>query len=503
MVNKIIITGDIFRPTCHSNGHIEGSQNWNINNRYLLFKHLFKSITSLPVEKCYWDSEMSFDSSYFYQLLNYPIVSQSSWFSIYEKENLPQEAESYLLKFFQNAFIVGFELPPILCGFFIRNNISYISLIDYPIRFLDDTISGLSTNVEDIFTILKTYQIDAEGFYMHAALAKIRLSGANIIEKDSAVFFGQTAVDLSLYKDGKCLKVLDFEKEIIAIAKSHKKLYFKMHPYAEAVSEPLDSFMKAHNIELTTWNVYELLANENLKTAVAISSSVLEEAKYFDKDTVCLHAMPHRYASDNLSNDFDCSLNIPIGYDVLLPNFWLNIFKCIKLSKEVSFNNSLPFESNTFRYSTSAFWGYDKLYKPLVHLIHHNNPIRSDISRIKENCSCLSQNIDELRKINNSLSDEMNQLLEVGGALSHSLNELKEINDNLSIDMNRLKEDNNTLTVDIHEVKGIKDTVSLDIQRFNEIYLALNARFDEFENDCKKFYKRKLFPRLYSLLVRR
>ena len=89
------------------------------------------------------------------------------------------------------------------------------------------------------------------------------------------------------------MKVLDFEKEIIEIAKSHKKLYFKMHPYADPTSEPLDSFMKEHKIEVTTWNVYELLANENLKTAVAISSSVLEEAKYFDKDTICLHAMPH------------------------------------------------------------------------------------------------------------------------------------------------------------------------------------------------------------------
>lgn len=86
MINRIIITGDILRPTCHASGVIEGNQNKNINNRYLLFGHLFKAITGLPIEKCYWNSEESFDTPFFYQLLSCPLVDELSWFSIYKRE---------------------------------------------------------------------------------------------------------------------------------------------------------------------------------------------------------------------------------------------------------------------------------------------------------------------------------------------------------------------------------------------------------------------------------
>lgn len=394
----------MLRPNCHSDGTFSGDQNKNINNRYLIFQHLFASITRLPVEKCYWDPENSFDTPHFYELLNCPLVNELSWFSIYEKENLPEKADAYLLRTFQNAFVVGFEIPPILRNFFSRNNIPYVNLIDYPIRFLDDTLVGFSTNNSDIFNTARTYEAEEEGFYIHAALAKIKLQTHSIIENDSVVFFGQTPIDLSLHKEGKCLQILDFENEIINIAKNHKKVYFKMHPHGQT-SEALTSFIKNHNIEITSYNAYEILSNDNVKTVVSISSSILEEAKYFRKNSICLHKMPHKYTSKKTLESFNCLTHIPLGHDILLPNFWYNIFQCLHLTKENQFNNNLSFEPNTLRCSTAAFWGYDKLYKPSVclHNLFHpinieTNRLNIEINRLNIEINKLNSEVDEYKK---------------------------------------------------------------------------------------------------------
>lgn len=459
MINKIIITGDVLRPTCHLDGSMEGNQNWNINNRYLLFKHLFATITGLPVEMTYWNSAESFDTPLFYELLKCPLVNELSWFSIYERENLPEKAEQYLLKTFQNAFIIGFELPVILRKFFIRNEIGYINLIDYPIRFLDDTLVGLSTNHSDIFAVIKPYQCEEEGFYIHAALAKIKLHGSgNKIEKDSAVFFGQTSLDLSLYKEGNCLNVLDFEEEILAIAKSHKKFYFKLHPYAGPISGTLNDFITKHNIELISNNAYELLSNDKVKTVVSISSSVLEEAKYFGKNVICLHRMPHRYASRKANEHFDCFLHVPVGSAILLPSFWVNIFKCLHLVKEDNFNDQLSFEAHTFRFSIMGVWGYDKLYKPSAYLQTSLNSINNDIN--------------EMRTSNNV---ETNRLIETinGFKASHVI-----LNENINI---------------------LNDYIN----KLNKENRALNFELDVFRKFFKKIHNKNLLTRLYRLFKRR
>lgn len=424
MIKKIIITGDVLRPSCHENGVFAGNQDFNINNRYLLFSHLFKTITDLEVEKCYWNSKESFDTPYFYQLLNCPLENELSWFAVYNKENLSEIAENYLLKFFQNTFVIGFELPPILCNFFIKYNIPYVKLIDYPIRFLDDTIAGVSTNISDIFSVIKTFQMEEEGFYIHAGLAKIRLQGSNILEKGAAIFFGQTQFDASMYKDGKCLNVLDFKDEIETIAKNHKKLYFKKHPYAEPPNETLATFLDKLNVEYIEHNAYELLANENLMTVVSISSSVLEEAKYFQKNAICLYKLPYNYAKNNRDEKFNYSIHVPIGAYIFFPNFWLNIFKCLNLSKKNNFNDTLSFEANTCRFSITGFWGYDKLYKP-DRLI---NPVRHEYrTMIKD----FQNEINECQKLNHVLIGKINEINDMNSLLESKMEEMnKKIEEN-------------------------------------------------------------------------
>lgn len=528
MIKKIIITGDVLRPW-YPGGILEAHQNLNINNRYLLFRHLFKSITELEVGKCYWNSKESFDTPYFYQLLDCPLESELSWFSIFNKKDLPIEAENYLLNFFQNAFIVGFELSPMFTHFFNRHNIPYIKLIDYPVRFLDDTMAGLSTNNSDIFEVAKSYRLEEEGFYIHAALAKIRLQNANILEEDSAVFFGQTQIDLSLYKEGMCLNVLDFEKEIAAIAQNHKKLYFKRHPYATHPSEALSAFIKKYNIEYITNNAYEILANEKLKTVVSISSSVLEEAKYFQKNTICLHRMPHQYANKNLDK-FDSEIHLPIGAEILSPNLWLNIFNCLDLAKNNNFKDFLSYEANTFRFSTAAFWGYDRLYKPAlicadIHGVQViNNHFKNELNECKTHHSTLNEKHDimhscltEQTKVINQLEDELNEYKIHNSNLMADFNALKEINSYLSncicdinekydhlINSSRLEQTkvNNQLNSDIQELKEISNSCKIKINEIEENFGIWHVEFKEFKLHCQKLYKIKIIPALNFLQLK-
>ena len=79
------------------------------------------------------------------------------------------------------------------------------------------------------------------------------------------------------------------------------------------------------------------------------------------------------------------------------------------------------------------------------------------------------------------------------------MNQLLEVKNNLNDSLNELKHAHNIVIIDIDQLREINDTVVLGIKRFNE----LNVGFEEFKNHCKKVYKRKLFPGLFRLFVRK
>ena len=211
-IKKIIITGDILRPL--PNG-TRSAQLTNISWLYHILKFPIESNlnSEIKVEMLRWE-DYYFDAIKFYKLnkMDSPL---KSWINIYYAKEISKEAESYLLSFFENSFVIGFEIPEIIINIFEKYNIKYIDIIIHPIRYLDDLLFGFRTNSQLIFSKLKQYQVNPKEFIVSAGIHKATISRKPLLnlEKNSALFTGQVEIDKSLIKDGRFLSILDFKKE--------------------------------------------------------------------------------------------------------------------------------------------------------------------------------------------------------------------------------------------------------------------------------------------------
>ena len=358
-IEKIIITGDMLRPSVDGNGN---DQKINITWLYYLLKFSLSQSTSINIEVLNWENKQeAFDSKKFYALNNHQSMPKD-WIELYHYDDFSNASLEYMEKCFDNALVIGFELPEIFMKIFDKLNITYIDLIIHPIRYLDDILFGMRTNNKKIFHKLKQYQFHSQTFSIYAGIHHAtvsRMPKKVHLEKGSALFTGQVEIDKSLIKDGKVLSILDYKKEFSNIAKRYKKVYFKKHPYAKGNNE-VEAFLQTFkNIEFIDENFYYLLGQEEIEAVYSISSSTVLEAKFWGKESDYLHKNPF-----NLLHDDDCNFNstayIPVYEKFLLPSFWSDILSDVIETNSIP-HIELPVKPNRLRNSLQNYWGYNFL----------------------------------------------------------------------------------------------------------------------------------------------
>lgn len=359
---SVIITGDLLRPLKDPNKSGQTSNIVWIYNLFLSQINMIKRNEDLEVRLLLWDKK-GFDTHKFYKLNNME-CSLENWVKIYDNENLTKEAELYFLSFFNNSFVIGFELPQVFINLFNKHNISFIDIIIHPIRYLDDLILALRTNNQNIFGAAKKYQLSSKQFYLNASFHKAKLSRQKSLnlEKKSALFTGQIEVDKSLIKDGTCLSILSFKEELINLASQYKTIYFKRHPYSKNNNDEEEFLKQIPNIKYINNNFYQLLAQEEISSVYSISSSTVYEAKYWGKKACYLYKNPF-FFSDDENQFFDKQKYIPLTHDLLLPAFWQEVlFSVIPTVSSADVPKlNMPLTNNFFRNSLNLNWGYEFL----------------------------------------------------------------------------------------------------------------------------------------------
>ncbi|MCU7800114.1 MAG: hypothetical protein KZQ70_08200 [gamma proteobacterium symbiont of Lucinoma myriamae] len=356
-IDKIIITGDMLRPSVDGSGP---NQKPNIDWIYHLLKFPLVQSTSTQIEVLNWGyNRGAFDSKKIYALNNHKSMPDD-WIELYNSDKFSAESLKYIKEYFDNAFVIGFELPEILMKMFVELNINYIDIIIHPVRYLDDIFFGMRTNNNKIFQKIKSYQLHSQVFSIYAGLhtASIsRMSKKIRLQKGSALFTGQVEVDKSLIKDGKILSLLDFKNEFSEVAQRYKKVYFKKHPYAES-SHKVDSFLRSFkNVEFVDENFYYLLGQEEIEAVYSISSSTVLEAKYWGKESTYFYKSPFNLQHEA---DFDSTVYIPVYEQFLLPAFWSDILSSVVETKKMP-QFELPVKPNRIRNSLQSYWGYNFL----------------------------------------------------------------------------------------------------------------------------------------------
>lgn len=273
----------------------------------------------------------------------------------YYYHQIPTEAEEYLADNIpSNTLIISYEIPIWLEKFCEKNKIDFIDIRISPIRFARDLYICIKTNNNKLSNRLLKYKVFDEEIRLEASLLKAfgRYKPQISISNNSIVFIGQTADDASLVSEkGEFITIDDLN--INEVFKD-QNVYYLAHPYAkEHAKIEFDKLRKYCNKSelLENANIYNLMSSYIDLEFIAISSSAIQEAPYFDKKCRFLHK-PICPIDDN--NGY-----IQIHFkNIIEPIFW---HKILKPKQDKLKLKRLPnLQPNMLRTLHNAWWGYAK-----------------------------------------------------------------------------------------------------------------------------------------------
>ena len=359
---KIVFTGDVLRPMPDGTSH----QALNIQWLADMLRYPVSMAADAELDVHLWDAgKGSIDGPRFYEL-NSSAVSPENWGRLFDAREISLSSAEYLGTFFEDAVVVGFELPDVMIRLFQARGVPYLDLFIHPVRYLEDLFFGIRTNVAEMFEVLTRHAVPEELFHMQAGIHKatMRRTPPLDIRRNTCLFVGQTPMDKSLLVNGNVLSVENFAEQIQQIARSSEKVYFKPHPYGSDEGQIMKILGGAGKAEITRANVYHLLAQDNIQEVFGISSSVLHEAEYFGKKVT--HLSKNRL---NLygpqQTDFDPWTFVPVLDAFYNPRFWSELLGSVCAVKQCP-DLHLSLKSSRLRTSLQMFWGYNFLDAELL-----------------------------------------------------------------------------------------------------------------------------------------
>ena len=223
-----------------------------------------------------------------------------------------------------DRFVVGFELSPFLTGLLGRLKVPYLSMAYHPLRFLDDYLVRIESNVLDAGA-LSDFAVDPDEIAYAAQLrrAALRQSEPSRLPDGATVLFGQVEVDAALVDDtGRLHRLQDHDDRIAELVDTSPAVVFRPHPYAADVDAQLRFLSHWPSIRATAESPYGLLSAPQIGRAVALSSSVLSEARHFGVPSEAL-----------LPGWDDRGRDPAFGVQILSPAFWSAVLDCAAVGR--------------------------------------------------------------------------------------------------------------------------------------------------------------------------
>ena len=358
-MKRIIFTGDFLYNT----------EKHNYRYFFWLFKILRPIIASvlgkdvkMLFEIVNEDGE-KFSREHFYKLGGITKIKES--YNQYDTSTFNEEQIAYVKKFFdENTIVFGSEMYTPLSDFLSGLGCKVFDFAFHSYKLFDDLAFAVYTNDKNVYNQMLKYQVPQEKFYYYANYWKVFMEYNNMIpddllEDNSVLFIGQTLTDKSVEKDGVFLNIEHFENEIKELAKEYSKVYYIPHPYLyKNCKAHLEYVKKNPNIQLLNdVSTYSVLASDKIKKVIGISTSMLYEAQYFDKEVQYFFKPLF-----NIDVPFEQHSYISIFEDYWNPKFWADILSPICDVKEnVKDANYFKGESNKLRNIRDMYWGYASL----------------------------------------------------------------------------------------------------------------------------------------------
>ncbi len=356
--SRIVVTGDLFRLHFHKDGLNEGfvlHQDRNIRWLHQIVGPTIHRLTGLPVNEYAPAPTQPFWEHFFAIADHAELPAAELWRRMYQGP-LSDEVTALLREPFDNSLVLGFELPPGMRQFFEQQGIAYINCFIHPVRFYDDLVLGLTTNIDAIGPMLHTYSLPEEHFHtvanLHAGRA-VKATATFDVPDGSALLIGQTVGDQALMHPDRFVTLTDYQEPLRQILSLHPRVLYVPHPYARPVEGDWAMLRGlGRGIELCRQNVYRLLSMPQVTHVVTISSSVGMEAGYFGKEVTWLWRPALALFGDASQPDFGVET---VSQAFITPRFWYDLLSPLTPCRPPA-AMALPVLPNRLRHSLGESW---------------------------------------------------------------------------------------------------------------------------------------------------
>lgn len=177
------------------------------------------------------------------------------------------------------AAVIGFELPGRDLEILTARGIRWVNFEIHPLRFLDDLYFEVRTSFPGG---LDRHSAGAGlvEFCVQSLRSKYPFA-AGSRSPDTLAIFGQAPFDRSVYFDGQFHRLDSYLDRLDDLVGRHCRVLYRPHPYmTDANIDRL--ILQRYSAELSSdRDVYGVLINQGIKTACAISSSIISEVPHF------------------------------------------------------------------------------------------------------------------------------------------------------------------------------------------------------------------------------
>lgn len=354
-VNRIVVTGDIFRVG--DNKNID-SQRLNIEWLFQLIRPPLQMIIDLPMQPLYYTGGQNCLATQVYKA-NGLDRSFESWISVFQQSPSARDMAMFDAEF-GGALVIGFELPEFTRQALDTLDVPYVDFTIHPVRFMDDLIFGVRSNVGGLAEALQEWVVREDEIRLHAGLARATLvrlppvPQCNGVE-DAALFCGQTTDDKVLIRNGRLMQAEDFLPQLNEMCSRHERVFVKPHPFSPNNPVILTLTRLFPNTEVVDANFYHLLARDGITDVYSITSSTSIEAAYFDKQGRHFASYPYVFT------DFTAGggAYLTIDSEIYSYKFWAQIVRLINIPCSRSPMIEVKKVPSRMRRSLRSFWGAD------------------------------------------------------------------------------------------------------------------------------------------------
>ncbi|NNF05310.1 MAG: hypothetical protein HKN21_00985 [Candidatus Eisenbacteria bacterium] len=357
-IDRIVFTGDILRPFPTAGGGWESATWKNVEWLKQLLQWQLGCATNLPLETVSWVRD-GFDPNPVYQACNLA-MEPTSWASLFYKKSLPAAATELMVAPFRNSLVVGYEIPDVLQHLLTQEGVPFVDVVAHPIRFSDDLILALRTNIMSIHNALlkNQYEVDLCQPYANMHRAKAAWMPKVPVPNGTALITGQVATDKALIstRTGRFLTLGNFVEDLFDVCEKHPLVLYKPHPYQGADCPSMKVIQSFGSIRIIDENFYYLVGQEAITDVYAISSGTVHEAPFFSAGGHAFAGSLYEFG-DRGPEAKQTGACIPIQEALLSPGFWAEA-----LGDLVPVNTTLPagpsHRASRLRRSLNADWDY-------------------------------------------------------------------------------------------------------------------------------------------------